>query len=312
MKNHASQRTYSARWPRATAFALALVPVACGGGRQAAWESTPTRPSRPPTEQEQNARQTLLAEAEAAWNDRLQEPRIREAIDKWRRATEMDPSDWETLARLSRAYYFLADGHLSFDESKVEETKQTFELGIQAAERSLVALSPDFAERMRAGARIEEAISVLDARAIPALYWRSTNMGKWALLEGFATVLAHKDEVRAIMARILEMDANFFYAAAHRYFGALYARLPAFAGGDLERSRQHFEASLRAFPNYFPTRVLYAEYYAVKSQNRALFTEQLQYVINGDVNAMPEVVPENTVEQRRARALLARADELFE
>jgi hypothetical protein len=291
----------------------AVLGAACGGGRQAAWETTPD-PVQPQnqTDEARSARDTLLAEADAAWLERLQEPRLREAIDKWRQATEADPSDHATLAKLARGYYLLADGHLSFDEARVDETKSTFELGTQAAERSLVALSPDFAERMRAGTRIEEAVAVLDARAVPALYWRSTNMGKWALLDGFATVLAYKDEVRAIMARVLELDADYFYAAAHRYFGVLYAKLPAFAGGDLERSREHFDASIRAFPLYLPTHSLYAEYYAVKSQNRALFEEQLNLVVNGDVNAMPEVVPENTVEQRRARALLERADELFE
>jgi hypothetical protein len=190
---------------------------------------------------------------------------------------------------------------------------ETFEKGIQAAERALVALSPDFAQRMRSGTRIEEAISVLDANAVPALYWRSSNMGKWGLAKGFATVLNYKDEIRAIMARCMELDVTYFHHGPPRYFGAFYARVPAFAGGDLELSKSNFEEALAAAPDYLGTRTLLAEMYAVKAQNRELFEEQLNFVVNANIEELdPELLPENTIEQRRARTLLTQADELFE
>jgi len=89
-----------------------------------------------------------------------------------------------------------------------------------------MALSSDFAQRMQAGTRIEEAVSILDRTAVPALYWRSANLGKWAAAQGFATLLSYKDEIRAVMTRCLELDANYFFAGPHRYFGAFYARAP--------------------------------------------------------------------------------------
>lgn len=293
---------------------VAAFAVGCGASREAVWETTPDdTAAEPQTEEQVSRRQQLIEEGTAAWQNRGDLAQLRSAIEKWEQAAEMDPSDHEHWVRLARAYYFLADAHLSFDEANHEEMMETYEKGIQAAERALMALSPDFAQRMRAGSRIEEAVAILDAQAVPALYWRSSNMGKWGIAKGFATVLSYKDEIRAIMARCLELDATYYYYGPHRYFGAFYARVPAFAGGDLERSREHFETALEGAPGYLGTRSLMAEFYAVKSQNRQLFEEQLSAVIHADPSQLPEDVrPENELEQRRARVLLAKADELFE
>ena len=84
----------------------------------------------------------------------------------------------------------------------------------------------------------------------------------------------------------------------------------AAAGGDLDRSRQHFEYSIGQQPNYFGTRVLMAENLAVKLQDREMFVEQLQYVIDGDPSALEGAEPENAVEQRKAREAMERVDEL--
>lgn len=300
---------------RATSlFGLAaILVIGCGGSREAAWDTLPASgAAQSQSAEAQTQRTALLAEAAAAWEKRDDPAQIRDAITKWQQALEINPDDPETWTMVSRGYYLVADCHLRFDESKHEEMVNTFEQGTQAAERALVAMSDEFADRMRAGTRIEEALDVLSPEAVPALYWRSSNMGKWGSEKDFATLLAYKDEVRAVMTYCLEKDPNYFHAGPHRYFGAYFARLPSFAGGDLERSREHFERSLAVEQNYFGTHVLYAEDYSVKSQNRALFEEHLNYVISGDPNALPDVAPENRCEQRKAERALSTADEIFE
>ncbi|HEY8429857.1 MAG TPA: TRAP transporter TatT component family protein, partial [Sandaracinaceae bacterium] len=246
-----------------------------------------------------------------AWARRDDAEQIRAAIAAWEQATEIDGNDAETWTKISRAYYFLADGHLRFDNEGA--MADAYQSSVRAAERALRVVSPEFAQRMAAGERVDQAVSVLTSvDAVPPLYWRAAALGKWAQLQGFATVLSYKDEIRAVMTRCMELDRYYFFAGPDRYFGAFFAIAPSYAGGDLERSRQHFEESLRQAPNYFGTRVLYAENYAVKAQNRRLFEEQLRMVIDGDPESLPEAAPENRVEQRKARALLERADDLFE
>jgi hypothetical protein len=290
----------------------AAVVAACGSSREGAW-SQPVAPRAAARQPGASERMTALEqEAEQHWTKRGEEQELRAAIDKWNAVVGVDPSRSETWVRLSHANYLLADGFLSFDEARRAEFNAAHEKGIAAAERALGALSEDFRARMAAGTRIEDAISVLDRSAVPALYWRSSNLGKWASAQGFATVLQYKDEIRAVMQFCVERDEDYFYAGPHRYFGAFYARAPAFAGGDLTKSEFHFKRALDRAPNYFATRVLYATDFAVKSQNRALYEEQLNLVINGNPAADPAVEPENRIEQRKAREALAQADERFE
>lgn len=301
---------------RSIALALLLGLAAapgCGSTYQSAWEepAPTTQSEQAATPEGQSRRAELIAQGDAAWERRDDPEQIRAAITAWEQAAELDGNDHETWVKISHAYYFLADGHLRFsDESAMADTYQS---SIRAAERAIRALSPEFAQRMAAGERVDQAVSVLtNANVVPALYWRAAALGKWAQLQGFATVLSYKDEIRAVMTRCMELDRYYFFAGPDRYFGAFFAIAPAYAGGDLDRSGQHFEESIRRFPNYFGTRVLYAENYAVKTQNRQLFEEQLRMVIDGDPESMPEAAPENRVEQRKARALIERVDELFE
>ncbi len=302
------------------ALALLGASVACGSKMESAWETDLQSQQQAQSGQAQqeaggeaaDPRAALLAEAEAAWKARGEQGKVEEAIAKWEKALEMNRADAETWSKLSRAYYFLADCHLRFDESAEDRMAPTFDEGRKAAEKALSALSPEFARRMVDGERIEEAIRVLDRRAVPALYWRSANMGKWASYEGFATLLAYKDEVKAIMQWCLEQDESFYYGGPHRYFGAYFARIPAMAGRDLNKSKEHFEKSLRFEPNYFATRVLYAQDYAVNAQDRATFDAQIEYVLGHDPNVLPDAAPENVCEQRKARALKERAEEVFE
>ena len=101
-----------------------------------------------------------------------------------------------------------------------------------------------------------------------------------------------------------ECDPNYSYAAPDRYWGAYYAIAPSFAGGDLDKSEKHFKKSILAAPGYLATKVLYAQYYATKRQDSALFETLLNEVISADATAIPELTPENKAEQAKARKLL--------
>lgn len=281
---------------------------ACGGA-QSNFETTTTQPV---TASARSAHDEAVAEGEAAWAERADEARLRACIAAWQRALESDASDIELWGRLTRAQYFLADGHLAFDTARDAETLEAYLAAVRTAEHGLSQLSPEFAQSMNAGNRIEQSLALLDVRAVPLLYWRSSAQGKWARRDGFATLLSVKDEIRAVMSRVLELDRTYFYTGPDRYFGAFFAVAPAYAGGDLDRSRTHFEYSLGQAPNYLGTHVLYATEYAVKTQDRALFQRELDLVIAADPAVIPELEPENRVEQRKAREALARIDEFFE
>lgn len=289
-------------------IALAALGAAssCGTGRASTWEANSVASAG------NNASvATLIEEGDAAWTKRDDETALRKAIAAWEKASEQAPNDTATLSKLSRAYYFLSDGHLRKQGETSAEYLSTYEKGVSIGERALASASATFKARVLAGEKVDEAIASVGREGIEPMYWYAACLGKWAKAKGFATQLGNKDRIRAVMNRVLELDPSFFHAAADRYFGAFYAVAPGFAGGDLNKSKSHFEKSLSAAPEYAGTRVLYAELWAVKTGDQATFEKLLNEVLAQSENDTPSLAPEIRIEKEKARELLARAKELF-
>lgn len=289
--------------------------LACGPGRQAAWEQAgpspaSSEPSAPASPQSPEA-QSLLSQADEAWAGRSTQQNVETAIKLWEQALASDPANADLLTKLSRAYYFLADGFLRTAGDE-EAMLATYEKGILAGENAMMAISPEFREKVTAGAKVEEAVGVIPKEGQPAIYWYAANLGKFAVAKGFTTQLFYKDRIFAVMQQVLKLDEGFFFGAPHRYFGAFYAKAPAFAGGDMAKSKEHFDKALALDASgYFANKVLYAEYYATKSDDRELFTRLLKEVTEADLSALPELAAENNVEVAKAKELLSKIDELF-
>lgn len=293
---------------------LAVLLAGCGGVvRETAWSEGATAINVPrglgPRAREQ--REGLMAQAATAWSARGDITRLRAAIHAWESALELDPTRTDDWAMLSRAYYFLADAHLSFDAGDRVEMLAAYHRGALAAEQGLLQSSPTFASRMRAGSTIEDQLSLLDTRDVPCLYWRAVNLGRWASTQGGGSAREYGPESRAMMMRVLDLNASYNYGGAYRFFGELYARWAPSAGGDLNRARANFEHALRIAPNYLAPRVLIAENVAVKARTRDVFDEQLHAVLFSTAQNDPELGPENAAEQRRARRLIDTAPVLF-
>lgn len=288
---------------------MVAVVAGCGSTREGAWETSSETVVLDESGQAQEAQ--LLAAAQAAWLRRGEEAQALAAVNTWKQAVALNPGNAQAWTDLSHALYFYSDCYLRFDEAQPDVYKNTHEEGTKAAERALTALSPSFANKMSHGGRIEDAIDGLGPSAVPALYWRSSNLGRWAVLESFATLLSYKDEVRAIMQFCLDNDPTYWHFGPDRYFGIFFAKAPGFSGGDMTKSREHFELSIEAAPNYLGTHTFLAEEWAVKEADRPLFEQQLAIVLDTDPNILPEITPENTCEQQKAKNLMAEIDDLF-
>ncbi len=299
------------------AFALS----GCGGSRETALVKT---------DQElleakgQGDFEKIVEEGDNLWKERKDRAKLESAIVKWEEALNVATPDKDedqrrsalaqVYIRLTHGYYFLADAHIRLsggDEDAVEnEMKTVFEKGANAAELGLGVYSKEYAKAIRYEEPIPEAIKKLDKGAVPLMYWYSTNLGKWALLEGFTEILSQKDNIKAIMDQAERDNATYFHGAPYRYFAVYYTKLP-FPGGDLEKSKGYFDKSIAADPNYLATRVLLAENWATNKGDQAVFKEHLEYVVNFDLSKAPELEPENHFEQQKAKILLGKLDEMF-
>lgn len=276
--------------------------VGCGKGRTNTWDVEAKPVASAAVEGDP------AADGDALWEERGDKAKLEAALAAWDAALTASPEDLDLLVKLARGHYLLADGYLRGDSASY---LATFEKGVDYAERALTSASPAFKERVKKGEAVQYAVEAVDANGVAALYWYSSNLGKWAKAKGFTTTLGNKDTIKAVMERCLALDETFFYGGPHRYFGAYYSVAPSFAGGDLNKSREHFEKSLSLAPEALSTKVLMAENYAVKSQDRELFTRLLNEVLAAPDDIIAGLEPETRIEKEKARELLAGVDDLF-
>lgn len=115
----------------------------------------------------------------------------------------------------------------------------------------------------------------------------------------------------ACFERVYELDHTFNNYAPHVAMAGYYARASAALGGQPEDSRREFEAAITATNRRFLTYlVMYARFYAVMVQDRALFRRLLEEVINA-ADVMPEQRLANQIAKRKAARYLAQIDDLF-
>lgn len=277
------------------------------GGREYAFEREAAEPPKETKSAIAIDTTALEARFQSLWSLRDDPRSLCEAIAVLKQLLDARGGQhYETLVLLSRAHYLL--GELEEDKEKKLEA---YEAGMRYGDLALHTI-PAFREAFERTRTIEDAVVAVPASGIGAIYWDAVNQGKWANEKGKVKVLFMKDKVKKMIERVLALDERWWHGAAHRYLGSYNAALPTFAGRDLEASKRHFLRAIEIAPNYFSTRVLMAEYWARNANDRAAYKEQLELVLRTPADVLPEVAPEQRIEQRKARRLLDEIDDYFE
>lgn len=249
----------------------------------------------------------LKGEADALWNERGDKAKLQAALAKYEQVHGMNPSDRDVAGKLLRGWYFLGDGHETDKAARISAWFTAIEWG-----KKCLAINTEFTALLAKGDEDEStAARAFTVADVPCLYWTSSSLGKWAKASGLTTTLKHLPTVKAYMTRVGELDPTYFYNGPDRYWGAYYAVIPSFAGQDLVKSKAHFDKAIAAYPNYLGTHVLLAAEWAVKTQNKAEFEKELNWVIAAPADSIPEIQPEMEAEQRKAKALLASQGDYF-
>jgi predicted anti-sigma-YlaC factor YlaD len=168
-------------------------------------------------------------------------------------------------------------------------------------------------QKLLAGGDLRPALAPAVKGDVPLLYWTAS---AWALAisngKGDMALVAQLPIPVAMMERALALDESWGEGSIHEFFVSYDATRSAAEGGGPERARQHLDRALAlSGGKKLGPRVAYAEGVLVQAQDRAQFTRMLQEVVRADAEAVPKYRLANILAQRRARALLAHADELF-
>ncbi len=179
--------------------------------------------------------------------------------------------------------------------------------------RGLDVRHQGLAERLRAMKELRGALAVAEKEDVPLLYWTAA---AWALAisngKGRMDLVAQLPAPEALMGRALELDEAWDEGAIHDFYVSFDATRSEPQGGGPKRAKAHLARSLELSKGKrLGPLVAYAEGVLVQVQDRAEFARILQQVVSADAEDVPRYRLANVLAQRRARDLLAHADDLF-
>jgi tetratricopeptide (TPR) repeat protein len=148
---------------------------------------------------------------------------------------------------------------------------------------------------------------------VPALYWAA---GSWLAWIGLNVdnpeAIMDIPKVEAMLDRVIELDETYYYGMAYAMLGGLYASQPKNMGGNPEKANKQFQKAFNiSGSKLLAAQLMYAKFYAVQIQDKALFVNTLSEIIATPVNFFPERNLANEVAKRKAKDLLEKVDTLF-
>lgn len=176
--------------------------------------------------------------------------------------------------------------------------------------RGLEVSAPGLTEKLKSMKDLTAACAQLKKGDLPLVYWTAAS---WALAisngkEDMA-LIAELPAPGALLARALELEETWGDGALHEFAVSYEAARP---GGTAEAARKHLDRAVElAHGRHLGVFVSWAEGPLVDAQKRDEFEQVLHRVLEADPAASPDDRLANTIAQRRAKLLLAHADDLF-
>lgn len=218
--------------------------------------------------------------AELLWNERGDLGKAAEAIGAYEELRKDKPLDYDVLLHLSRLHYWIGQNLESTNkEDALSHYRKGREYGKRASESA-----PE-----KPGGYFFEAANLA----------RENNLkGTFSNLWGIGTV-------RRLNEKTASIDPEYFYRGPDRFFCAFYTKLPGLLGGSTTKAIEHGNRAAEAFPNYAGNRFFLAEAY-VRDGRNDLARKELEAAVALPDNALPDVIPEQRMEKKRATELLKR------
>jgi tetratricopeptide (TPR) repeat protein len=179
----------------------------------------------------QNAEE-LIAKADEICNGMNEMAEAQEALKLYQQAIGLLENKYDAYWRIGRIQYYIG----THTERK-KEKKAIFSQGVYWSQKAVE----------------------LDPEKPDGHYWLGVNNGKFGEVKGVLKSLALVKPVKQSMNKVIELDRSYEDGGADRVLGRVYFKLPGFAGGSKDKSREHLEKSKELGPQDALTRLYLAE-----------------------------------------------------
>lgn len=221
------------------------------------------------------------------------------------------PDDYASRARLANAYTLLGAVY----RWEVAAKEAAYTAALRYAEAAMLTV-PGFAHvRETRGVAFQFALQQLDHRHLEAMeFWKAALLYDYEENSGTMGKMMRYGQLNravSVMDRLDQIDENANWGS-NRLSRALYLyAMPEYVGGDEARAERLIAAAIADNPNSIVLRWARAKYVSLPAGDRALFMQDLQWVVKQPLHDLVGYRPWNLAIQRNARYLLKNSQQRF-
>ena len=160
---------------------------------------------------------------------------------------------------------------------------------------------------------LQRVLQTLGREDLEPLFWITVSWNAWINLNLYKPgALAQLNASQAFLDRVMEIDASYFQGLPHILMGVSLSARPPMLGGNVKQAKEHFDKALQlSHGKFFLAQYYFARYYAVRTQDKALFLRLTGEIEKMNPGELREVCLINAVTQRKAKQLREMVDDLF-
>jgi len=197
-------------------------------------------------------------------------------------------------------------------ETLLRRAKNLYLRGRDMILEALESKYPGFRKNLDSD-KFKEAFAKTKKDDIPYLYWSAAGwLGAFAIEPLDMKLGMTVKRAKAMMDRVYQLDPNYDRGAIHDFYVLYYGSMPSNLGGDFAKAREHFKKAIEISGGKNPSPYLsLATSVVVSEQNLDEFNTLLKKVLEINVDDDPNNRLANILNQRKAKWLLAHADNFF-
>lgn len=177
------------------------------------------------------APQELMDQAAAAYAQRADLAKAKQAVELYAQALAADPQSDEAAWKLSRAWYWVGS-HMPDDQAV-----EAFDKAVQAAKQA-VASKPD---------------------SLAGHFWLGVAYGSFGRAKGVMKSLSLVEPIKDEMALVIKQDPAYEAGGPYRVLGRLYFKLPGLLGGGTDKSIENLRIAVKHGPQRWLNHIYLAE-----------------------------------------------------
>ncbi|MDH3886893.1 MAG: TRAP transporter TatT component family protein [Gammaproteobacteria bacterium] len=222
-----------------------------------------------------------------------------------------DPGNTELRLFAAEGFYGYSFGFIETENPP--RAKQLYRRCYGHAQRALQQAGVDIDPEVATSEAVEAAVGKAGKKAVPALFWTASCLGKWIdLSRDDLALVASLANVAILMERVLELDNEFYFGGAHLFFGVYYGGRSPMLGGDFTRAEAEFRRAAEINDNkLLIVNLLQAEFLDRQRLDQQAFHQRLTAILAAPDDLYPEMALINGIARQKAALLLDLEEEWF-